>query len=154
VLEYIQKNLLSTVYMGPQGFQMFNSEVEQKKVQLKFSSEHGWHNDWFVVGVDTELGDPYFMIKSSNDAFIYTGVFDGEKWELIPVAESTHAFVECLTAIRKANNQKVEVFVPDDSTLIDRDILQGLEELLIDTSKCEEFWQQFFVCYIDWLEEE
>jgi len=25
---------------------------------------------------------------------------------------------------------------------------------LIETSNCEDFWQQFFECYFDWLNEE
>ncbi len=153
MLKYIQKSLLTTVYFGPQGFQLFSAEDEQKSIQDKFSAEPGWNDDWFVIGVDTELGDPYLIVKNSDDADVYTAIFEGESWSLILVAVSIDAFIKCLTLLKKSNVQTAEVYVPDATTLTDEELLKYLEEELIETSKCKEFWQQFFVCYIDWLEE-
>ncbi|WP_426357450.1 hypothetical protein ACPUVO_13415 [Pseudocolwellia sp. HL-MZ19] len=153
MLKYIQKSLLTTVYFGPQGFQLFSLEDEQKATQDKFSLEPGWNEDWFVIGVDTELGDPYLMIQNSDDAHVYTAIFEGESWSLVPVAVSIDAFIKCLMLLKKSTAQIAEVYVPDATTLADEELLKYLEENLIEASQCEEFWEQFFVCYIDWLEE-
>ena len=153
MLKYIE-NTLTSVYFGPQGFQLFKTENEQKTSQDKFTGDKSWNKNWFVVGVDTELGDPYFINKNSEDAFVYTAIFDGNSWSLITVAYSIQSFIECLTFIQKVSSQTSEVYVPDKSTVTDGIILNGLEAKLIKTSQCNEFWQQFFVCYKDWLEEE
>ena len=153
MFKYIQKSLLTNVYFGPQGFQLFSSESEQQDVQQTFSNDSTWNSNWFVVGVDTELGDPYLIIKSSDDAYVYTGVFDGNNWRLIPVAETFSAFVDCLGIIKKASLQEAEVYVPDDKTLSDNELISDLEQHLIEKSQCKEFWQQFIVCYKDWLKE-
>lgn len=153
MLGYIQKSSLTHTYFGPQGFQLFSSEEEQRAVQRKFTDDPSWNNAWFIVGMDTELGDPYLINKSSDDAVVYTGVFNGNTWELVPVAETIYSFIECLTLLRTVSAQTSEIFVPDDSTLTDKDILKDLEQQLIEISKCEAFWQQFMVCYMDWLTE-
>lgn len=153
MLKYIQKSLLTTAYFGPQGFQLFSNEDEQNIIQDKFAAEPAWNNDWFVIGVDTELGDPYIIVKNSDSAVVYTAVFEGDEWALIEVAVTIDAFIKCLTLIKDSNVQTEGLYVPDDSTLTDRELLKYLEEQLIATSECKEFWKQFFVCYIDWLEE-
>jgi hypothetical protein len=153
LLKYIQKNLLTTVYFGPQGFQLFSSEEEQEKYQRQFSKQKGWNTDWFVIGVDTELGDPYLMIKNSDVAIVYTAIFEGDKWSLLPVSETIDAFIKCLTLLKNANVQTAEVYVPDESTLTDIELISYLERQLISTSHCAEYWKYFFVCYLDWLEE-
>lgn len=155
MLKYIQKSLLTTVYFGPQGFQLFSAEEEQEEYQCQFSEQPGWNNNWFVIGVDTELGDPYLMISNSDDAVVYTAILEGDKWNLLPVAETIDAFIQCLTLLKNANThtQAAEVYVPDESTLTDIELLAYLERQLIATSNSAEYWKYFFVCYLDWLEE-
>lgn len=154
MFKYVENSLLTSVFFGPQGFQLLKSESEQKATQIKFSCEGSWNKDWFIIGIDTELGDPYLIKQSSDKAFVYTAVFDGSTWDLVCVAHTMRSFMECLTLIQDISSQKSEVFVPDEFTVSDRTILNKLEEQLIKTSECEEFWQQFFVCYFDWLEDE
>lgn len=153
MLKYIENSSLTSVYFGPQGFQLFKAEGDQKASQSNFTCEQSWNKDWFVVGIDTELGDPYLIKQSSDDAHVYTAIFDGSSWSLVPVAYTIQSFLECLTLIQSLSSQKSEVFVPDKSTITDSAILNDLEEQLIKRSQCQEFWQQFFVCYKDWLEE-
>ena len=154
MLKYVEDSLLTSVFFGPQGFQLFKAEDEQKAAQVKFSCEDSWNKDWFVVGIDTELGDPYLIKQNNEDAHVYTAVFDGVSWSLVPVSHTIHSFIECLTRLQHLGSQKSELFVPDETTISDSVLLNDLEEQLIKTSQCEEFWQQFFVCYKDWLVEE
>jgi len=154
VLKYIENSALTSVFFGPQGFQLFKTEEEQQALQNKYNQDPLWDTNWFVIGLDTELGDPYLIKKSSNDAFVYTGIYDGNTWSLVPVAHTVQSFLECLALIQHISTQQSAVFVPEASTVTDVTLLNNLEDQLINTSHCKEFWQQFFIGYFDWLEEE
>jgi len=158
---YIQNSELnsqSTVYFGPQGFTLFSSQTEQEKNQSKFTADKSWNKNWLVVGIDTELGDPYLVTYKNNesnklsDPAVYTAIFDDNAWSLVPVAKTIEAFVDCLNLINRLTKQTTEIYVPDHSTITDKKLLKITEQQLIDISECDVFWQQFFTCYIDWLE--
>lgn len=154
MLNHIEQTLLPTVYFGPQGFLLLKTEEEQVAYQQQFSDQLGWPEHWFVIGIDTELGDPYLISTEGDSDTVSTAIFDGEQWSLIPVAVSIQAFIDCLTLLNNATEQTAEVIVPDDTTITDREVLKALEGQLNSTSQEPEFWQQFIACYIDWLEEE
>jgi len=153
------------VYFGPQGFLLASNKEELEKAQTGFaihpdgtdvvgSNEGDWQESWQVIALDTELGDPYFIDINNNNSPVYTAIqFDGA-WETNPVALSLERFINCLTLFIEANNQSSPIFVPDENTVIDKIVLSQLENQLIETSNCEDFWQQFFECYFDWLNEE
>lgn len=154
MLTTIEPSLLKPIYFGPQGFKLFSTKEEQGEYQTQFSNEFGWNANWFVIGLDTELGDPYLIDNNSDSNQVHTAIFDGDKWCLISVADTVEAFMQCLSLLKNATKQTVEVYVPDENTLSDKAALNQLKDQLIAVSNDPEFWQQFMSCYIDWLEEE
>ena len=158
---YIKNSELNsegTVYFGPQGFTLFSSQAEQEKNHNKFTTDKSWNENWLVVGIDTELGDPYLVTYKNSennkltDPSVYTAIFDDNGWSLVRVAKTIEAFVDCLNLINQLTKQTTEIYVPDNSTITDKALLKITEQKLIDISECDVFWQQFFTCYIDWLE--
>ena len=157
VLYLVKEPSLIEVYFGPQGFKFFADQLEQESVQVQFSStvnemgNNTWNENWLVVGVDTELGDPYIVVEESDDTSVYTAIFTGEIWELIPVALSFERFLICISMLQELAKQDEPAFVPNDSTITDLNQLRALEVSLSSSSECAEFWQQFINAYIDWL---
>ncbi|MFT5757591.1 MAG: hypothetical protein ACI9LM_002327 [Alteromonadaceae bacterium] len=150
------------VYFGPQGFLFTSSEEELEKAQTGFAihpdgtnvvgeNKGDWQKNWQVIALDTELGDPYFIDLNDDNSPVYTAIqFDGV-WEENPVASSLADFISCLTLFIKANNQASPIFVPDENTVVDKIVLAQLQSQLIEISRCKDFWEQFFECYVDWL---
>jgi hypothetical protein len=153
------------VYFGPQGFLFASNEEDLEKAQTGFAihpdgtnmvgtNPGDWQKNWQVIALDTELGDPYFIDLNDANSPVYTAIQIDGAWEENPVACSLDAFINCLTLFINANNQASPTFVPDDKTVLDKIVLSQLENQLIERSNCKDFWEQFFECYMDWLNEE
>jgi len=153
------------VYFGPQGFLFTSSEEELEQAQVGFaihpdgtnlvgSNQGEWQESWQVFALDTELGDPYFIDINDVNSPVYTAIQIDGFWETNTVALTLEGFINCLTIFVKTNNQASPIFVPDENTIVDKIVLSQLEKQLIDTSSCKDFWEQFFECYFDWLNEE
>lgn len=143
---------LIEVYFGPQGFKFFSSPDEKEEIEPQFTQSaesDSWNENWVLVGLDTELGDPYIVNKLDNQ--VYTAIFNIDRWELIPVASTFTAFVECMSVIRSITQQEEPVFIPEENTIQDTSQLKDLEKNLILTSECEPFWSQFINAYNEWL---
>ena len=153
------------VYFGPQGFLLTSSEEELEKAQIGFAihpdgtnvvgnNQGDWQGNWQVIALDTELGDPYFIDLNDDNSPVYTAIQIDGAWETNPVAQSLERFISCLILFIKANDQASPIFVPDEHTVIDKIVLSQLENQLIEASSCKDFWEQFFECYFDWLNDE
>jgi len=143
---------LIEVYFGPQGFKFFSSTDEKEEIEPQFTQStesESWDEHWTLVGLDTELGDPYIVNTLDNQ--VYTAIFNIDTWELIPVASTFESFVACMSVIRSVIQQNQPVFIPEEHTIQDLSQLKDLEQKLISTSGCEPFWHQFITAYIEWL---
>ena len=143
---------LIEVYFGPQGFKFFSSLDEKEEIEPQFTQSaesESWNKSWVLVGLDTELGDPY--IVNTLDDEVYTAIFNIDVWELIPVASNFENFVACMSVIRSFTQQNEPVFIPEEYTIQDSLQLKDLEQKLIATSECEPFWHQFITAYMEWL---
>ena len=152
-------NTLSTseIYFGPQGFKVFDSQEDIQTLTEAFKKREeqpNWNDNWDVIALDTELGDPYVIDRTIINSAVYTAIFTGVEWELILVSDTVHSFVECLKELLRVHSQKEPQFVPDDSSFPNDESLTILTRQLIALSDCEEFWRNFSNCYVDWLEEE
>lgn len=152
-------------YFGPQGFVIVTTESELETAQHGFGVHPDgtdlsgfdvgdWKSSWVVIARDTELGDPYFVDISDDNFPVYTAVHVEGLWQPELVASSLDGFLECLTLLSENGNQECAQFVPDETTIEDRDRLAQLSNDLVTASGCENFWAMFFECYIDWLEDD
>jgi len=153
------------VYFGPQGFVLASSEKELTTYQQGFSilpdgtslsgnNAGDWQNSWLIFAIDTELGDPYFVDTSDDQLPVYTAMQVEGLWQTEPVASSLAGFLECLALLFKYGSQENALFVPDETTIVDKMALAHLSDKLVKTSGCAEFWSLFFECYFDWLEDD
>ena len=158
------------IFFGPQGFKNVTSAVELNNAQLGFGmSELGqaianndtapeekgsWQTTWQVIARDTELGDPYFVDIGQPTLPVYTGFLGDEGWEVEQVATTLAGYIECMALLFSHGQQSQAQFVPDETSVIDEDLLQPLQEQLIEISGCKHFWQMFMQCYLDWLMED
>lgn len=145
------------IYFGPQGFQLIVSAEDRALVTKEFierSEQPSWNKNWEVIALDTELGDPYIVDAKLINSAVYTAIFTGEEWELILVADSIDSFTQCITELQRVHSQTEPQFVPDEFSFQNNQQFKTLTDELIKLSSCQEFWQNFADCYIDWLEEE
>ena len=154
VSEIVNKLDKKSVFFGPQGFSFPCSVNEQEVLHKTYASDSEWNSAWFVFSQDTELGDPYFVDTSNDLLPVYTAMHGEGCWEVEMVASSLDNFVNCMTILDSTSKQACAQFIPDDATITRIEQLKNLEDQLIATSECEEFWHMFFECYIDWLEDE
>lgn len=152
-------------FFGPQGFVIVTTESEIKTAQHGFgahpdgsdltgSNAGDWKSSWIVFARDTELGDPYFVDTNDEQLPIYTAIQVEGLWQTEPVASSLNGFLECLTLLSKYGNQEIARFVPDETTIVDKIVLEQLNISLVKASGCADFWALFFECYFDWLEDD
>jgi len=162
--------ILSTVknketYFGPQGFIIATTENELDAAQHGFglhpngtdlSGSNGgdWQSSWLVIARDTELGDPYFVDIDDDHFPVYTAVHVEGIWQQELVASSLKGFLACLTLLFDNGRQERAQFVPDNTTIEDKNQLIQLSNSLVKTSGSESFWLMFFECYLDWLEDD
>jgi len=147
---------IDEIYFGPQGFKLLNDLADRKAFTEEFSGrteQPHWNANWEVIAIDTELGDPYIIDKKVNDSPVSTAIFTGEEWELILVTDSVKSFSQCLEELHRVHPQQEPQFVPDETSFPNNQQLTTLTNKLITLSVCQEFWQNFSDCYIDWLEE-
>jgi hypothetical protein len=158
------------VFFGPQGFKQVVTQNELNKAQLGFGmSELGqpassddvsgeekgcWQTSWQVFARDTELGDPYFVDTNQAELPVYTGFLAKAGWEVESVATSLVSYIACMQLLFEHGQQSQAQFFPDPSSVIDEAILQRLQQQLIEISGCQQFWQLFMQCYLDWLIED
>lgn len=157
-------------YFGPQGFVIATTESELETAQngyavhpkgsdltgsdLTGSNAGDWKSSWLVFARDTELGDPYFVDTNDEQLPVYTAVQIEGLWQPEGVASSLAGFLECLTLLSKYGNQEIAQFVPDETTIVDKIVLEQLNANLVKASGCENFWGLFFECYFDWLQDD
>lgn len=164
-LTQIEQSGLKSVYFGPQGFALPMSQQELEEIQLGFSVDSDgnslvsdtpgqWQPQWRVIALDTEMGDPYFVDVESPDLAVFTAFFTGQHWEVNSVSQSFRDFLRCLQHIAQTAPQSQVMFVPDSTNLGDDTALTALEQELGTMSVHPSFWQEFFVCYRDWLRED
>jgi len=157
------------VFFGPQGFKHITSLDELTAAQLGFGtnaseqlvvnestaeSKGSWQASWQVFARDTELGDPYFVDTSQDELPVYTGFLGDEGWEQTLVAQSIEQYITCMQVLSNCGAQMQAQFIPDQSSIVDADMLAKLQQELCDISGAEQFWQFFIQCYQDWLLED
>jgi hypothetical protein len=160
------------VFFGPQGFNVVARMAEFNKAQVGYSidkngvslvnsdsdneSKSGnWQSSWIVIAKDTELGDPYFVDITDENLAVYTALAEKEnQWQLTLVSSTLDGFSKCLTAIHQQCEQKSAMYVPDESCIFDLEILETFGKQLVEFAQTNDFWQNFFVGYVDWLRDE
>ena len=153
-------------FFGPQGFHVVVKTAELNKAQIGYSvdkngvslvnSEIGnWQSSWVVIAKDTELGDPYFIDMNDDQLAVYTALAETENhWELTLVSSSLEGFSKCLTAIHQLCQQKSAMYLPDENCIFDLQVLENFGKQLVELAQTNDFWQNFFVGYVDWLRDE
>jgi len=157
------------VFFGPQGFNVLSRMAEFNKAQIGYSiDKHGvslvnndsdneshsgnWQSSWVVIAKDTELGDPYFVDVSDESLEVYTELAEEEnQWQKTLVSSTLEGFSKCLTAIHQQCEQKSAMYIPDESCIFDLEVLENFGMQLVEHSQTNDFWQHFFVGYVDWL---
>jgi hypothetical protein len=159
-------------FFGPQGFNVVARMAEFNKAQVGYSIDKNgvslvnsdsnnedmngnWQSSWFVIATDTELGDPYFIDINDENLAVYTALAEEEnQWQLTLVSSTLDGFSKCLTAIHQQCEQKFAIYVPDESCIFDLEILETFGKQLVEFSQTNDFWQNFFMGYVDWLRDE
>ncbi len=153
-------------FFGPQGFKVMAKTAELNKAQVGYSIDKdgkslvdskigNWQASWFVIAKDTELADPYFVDLEDENLAVYTALAEEEnQWEPVLVASSLTAFAQCLTIIHQQCPQKSPLYVPDDSCIFDLEVLETFGKSIVEVAQTNDFWQHFFVGYVDWLRDE
>jgi hypothetical protein len=154
------------VFFGPQGFSVITKTAVLKKAQIGYAIDKkgaslvnsdvgNWQSSWFVIATDTELGDPYFIDFTDEHLAVYTAVAEEEnQWQTTLVSASLDGFEKCLTAIYQQCEQKSAMYLPDDNCIFDLEVLESFGKQLVEFSQTNDFWQHFFVGYVDWLRDE
>jgi len=160
------------VFFGPQGFNVVVKTAELNKAQIGYSvdkngaslvhsdsdnaSKSGnWQSSWVVIAKDTELGDPYFVDLNDEKLAVYTALAEKEnQWQRTVVSSTLEGFAECLTAIYQQCEQKSAMYIPDESCIFDLEVLETFGMQLVELAQTNDFWQNFFVGYVDWLRDE
>ncbi|TWX55659.1 hypothetical protein [Colwellia hornerae] len=154
------------VFFGPQGFSVITKMAALNKAQIGYSVDKkggslvnnaigNWQNSWLVIATDTELGDPYFIDLADKHLAVYTAIAEQEnQWQATLVSASLVGFEQCLTAIYQQCQQKSALYLPDESCIFDLQILEIFGKQLVEFSQTNDFWQHFFVGYVDWLRDE
>lgn len=154
-----------TVFFGPQGFLIADTEQKLDEAQLGFSKDDtgadlsgsnvgDWQPSWCVIARDTELGDPYFVDTRENEFPVYTAFLGESGWEAEPVSKSLTGFVKSMNLLYNNGKQTQAQFFPDESAITEQTQLDELLAQLCESSQLQSFWQLFFRCYQDWLVEE
>lgn len=160
----------STVFFGPQGFNHVATEDELIKAQFGFGvndlgqaivsdnsandSQGCWQSSWRVFARDTELGDPYFVDLTQASLPVYTGFLAENGWQIELVATSLVNYVRCMELLFKQGEQSQAQFFPDQNTITEPLMIQNLQQQLINSAECQQFWQIFMQGYSDWLIED
>jgi len=158
------------VFFGPQGFSVVAKTAELNKAQIGYAidkngaslihsesdtNKGNWCSSWIVIAKDTELGDPYFVDLNDENLAVYTALAEEEnQWQLTLVSSSLDGFAQCLTAIHQQCQQKSAMYVPDDSCIFDLAVIESFGKSLVEIAQTNDFWQNFFVGYVDWLRDE
>jgi hypothetical protein len=160
------------VFFGPQGFSLVTKTAEFNKAQIGYSIDKNgkslvnngnvsesisgnWGRSWVVIAKDTELGDPYFVDLNDENLAVYTALAEEEnQWQTTLVSSSLHGFAQCLTAIYQQCQQKSAMYVPDENCIFDLEIIENFGKSLVEIAQTNDFWQNFFVGYVDWLRDE
>jgi hypothetical protein len=160
------------VFFGPQGFNVVARMAEFNKAQIGYSidkngaslvhsvsgneSKSGnWQSSWVVIAKDTELGDPYYVDVMDENLAVYTALAEEEnQWQSTLVSTTLEGFSKCLTAIHQQCEQKSAMYIPDESCIFDLEVLETFGMQLVELAQTNDFWQNFFVGYVDWLRDE
>jgi len=159
------------VFFGPQGFTVVSKTAELNKAQIGYSidkngtslvslvnndSKNGnWCSSWIVIAKDTELGDPYFVDLNDKNLAVYTALAEEDnQWKPTLVSSTLDGFAQCLTAIHQQSQQKSAMYVPDDNCIFDIEVIESFGKSLVEIAQTNDFWQHFFVGYVDWLRDE
>ena len=154
------------VFFGPQGFSVITKMATLNKAQIGYAVDKkgaslvnndigNWQGSWLVIATDTELGDPYFIDLADEHLAVYTAIAEEEnQWQATLVSASLVGFEQCLTAIYQQCQQKSAMYLPDESCIFDLQILETFGKQLVEFSQTNDFWQHFFVGYVDWLRDE
>lgn len=156
---------IKETYFGPQGFVIANTQSELQAAQIGYAIHPDgvdltgfrsgeWQKSWLVFGRDTELGDPYFVDTSEQQLPVYTAMQIEGLWQPEAVASSLASFMQCLALLRTHATQEIAQFVPDETSLVDKEVLKQLHTNLVEISGCASFWTLFFECYNDWLQDD
>jgi|GEM_PF-861477 len=158
------------VFFGPQGFSVVAKTAELNKAQIGYSIDKNgtslvnnesdnktgnWCSSWIVIAKDTELGDPYFVDLKDENLAVYTALAEEEnQWKTTLVSSSLDGFAQCLTAIHQQCQQKSAMYVPDDNCIFDLEVIENFGKSLVEIAQTNDFWQNFFVGYVDWLRDD
>jgi hypothetical protein len=154
IIGILNKLVKKNIFFGPQGFSFPSSINELEKLNETFASDNEWASSWLVFSQDIELGDPYFVNTESELLPVYTAMYAEGGWEVEMVASSLDSFITCMGILDDQSNQEQAQIIPDDSTITNSLQLKEIERNLIANSAVENFWQMFFECYMDWLEDD
>jgi hypothetical protein len=162
------------VFFGPQGFNVVARMAEFNKAQVGYSMDKNgaslvhsdtgnesksksgnWQSSWVVIAKDTELGDPYYVDVTDENLAVYTALAEEEnQWQSTLVSTTLEGFSKCLTAIHQQCEQKSAMYIPDESCIFDLEVLETFGMQLVELAQTNDFWQNFFVGYVDWLRDE
>lgn len=109
-----------------------------------------------VIAKDGELGEPYFVDITSTSFAVHTAIFNEQtsRWQTETIASNFMAFISCLALLNKTSQQTQAQFVPDENTIADTNQLSELQQKLALLSESPQYWQYFFNCYDEWLNDD
>ncbi|MDG1751887.1 MAG: hypothetical protein P8I03_09545 [Thalassotalea sp.] len=161
------KGSQSEAYLGPQGIKLLTNEKDFKQAQVGFSidknganisgnSEGTWQRTWVVVAKDTELADPYYVDLNDENLTVYTAIFCEEinQWQSTIVSSTLSGFIECISLLFNFTEQNQPQFIPDSSSIFDLEKLEIFGIQLATISENTDFWKNFFISYVEWLQDE
>ncbi len=154
-------------YFGPQGFNVICKTAQINKAQVGYlvdktgqslaeTENSNWQESWLVIAKDTEIGDPYFVDLTDENLAVYTALAPVEthQWQTELVASSLEGFAQCLSLIADKSQQVSPSYVVDNNCIFDLEELEIFGMKLVDIAQTNDFWQNFFVSYVDWLRDE
>ena len=106
IIEAIKFKNLKEVFFGSNGFSIAD-EASIKDLQIGYSvhsdgsdlsgsGEGDWQKSWVVIGIDTEVGDPFFVDTSEPSLPVYTAMHGMGEWSAELVSTSLSSFLELL----------------------------------------------------------
>jgi hypothetical protein len=161
------KPVQSEAYLGPQGVKIFSNDKSFKQAQVGFSIDKNganitsnragaWQRTWLVIAKDTELGDPYYVDLNDENLTVYMAVFceSTNQWQSTLVASKLSGFIECISLLYNFTEQNQPQFIPNSSSIFDLEKLETFGIQLATISENMDFWKDFFIGYVDWLQDE
>jgi hypothetical protein len=159
----LDRNIHKQVFFGSHGFYIVKSN-QLDKMQLGYSidpdgnnlcgvADGGWSKEWIVFATDAEIGDPFFVDIRDANLPVYTAMHGIRDWNPVFVSKSLDSFIKVMSYLQSLSKQTESLIEPNKETIVDADIIYSIQKKIVQMCGVEEFWNDFFEQYIDWIED-